>query len=103
MGVHKLKNDLKSDKQFLQKLKESNIDESDIILSCPLDLSPDGTYIRGYLFVTSSQTGTVTSVLPPSYINCFKGIDTKDMETPDVSDMEIKLYDSITWLNWFFN
>ena len=89
-----MKNDLKNDKLFLEKLSTLGIDSDAIILSSPIDLSEDGTYISGYLFVTTDKVGVCTGKLPDNYINCFKGIDTKDLEVIDPTDLEIMLYEN---------
>ncbi len=89
-----MKNDLKNDKLFLEKLSTLGIDSDAIILSSPIDLSEDGTYISGYIFVTSDKVGVCTGKLPDNYINCFKGIDTKDLEVIDPTDLEIRFYEN---------
>ena len=89
-----MKNDLKNDKLFLEKLSTLGIDSDAIILSSPIDLSEDGTYISGCLFVTTDKVGVCTGKLPDNYINCFKGIDTKDLEVIDPTDLEIRLYEN---------
>ena len=89
-----MKNDLKNDKLFLEKLSTLDIDSDAIILSSPIDLSEDGTYISGYLFVTTDKVGVCTGKLPDNYINCFKGIDTKDLEVINPTDLEIMLYEN---------
>jgi ATP-binding cassette subfamily B protein len=89
-----MKNDLKNDKLFLEKLSKHGITSDAIILSSPIDLSEDGTYISGYLFVTTDKVGVCTGKLPDNYINCFKGIDTKDLEVLDPTDLEIMLYEN---------
>ncbi|MBP5554850.1 MAG: ABC transporter ATP-binding protein [Lachnospiraceae bacterium] len=89
-----MKNDLKNDKLFLEKLSTLGIASDALILSSPIDLSEDGTYISGYIFVTSDKVGVCTGKLPDNYINCFKGIDTKDLEVIDPTDLEIILYEN---------
>jgi ATP-binding cassette subfamily B protein len=89
-----MKNDLKNDKLFLENLSKHGITSDAIILSSPIDLSEDGTYISGYLFVTTDKVGVCTGKLPDNYINCFKGIDTKDLEVLDPTDLEIMLYEN---------
>ena len=89
-----MKNDLKNDKLFLEKLSTLGIDSDAIILSSPIDLSFDGEYISGYIFVTGDRLGVCTGKLPENYINCFKGIDTKDLEVLDPTDLQAVLYDN---------
>lgn len=89
-----MKNELKNDKLFLEKISESGITSDAIILSSPIDLSDDGEYISGYLFVTSDKVGVCTGKLPDNYINLFKGIDTKDLEVIDPTDLTVTLYDN---------
>ena len=89
-----MKNELKNDKLFLEKISELGITSDAIILSSPVDLSDDGEYISGYIFVTSDKVGVCTGSLPENYINCFKGIDTKDLEVLDPTDLEVRLYDN---------
>ncbi|MBO4908872.1 MAG: ABC transporter ATP-binding protein [Lachnospiraceae bacterium] len=89
-----MKNELKNDKLFLEKISESGITSDAIILSSPIDLSDDGEYISGYLFVTSDKVGVCTGKLPDNYINIFKGIDTKDLEVLDPTDLTVTLYDN---------
>ncbi len=89
-----MKNELKNDKLFLEKISELGIASDAIILSSPVDLSDAGEYISGYIFVTSDKVGVCTGSLPENYINCFKGIDTKDLEVLDPTDLEVRLYDN---------
>ena len=89
-----MKNELKNDKLFLEKISELGIASDAIILSSPVDLSDDGEYISGYIFVTSDKVGVCTGSLPENYINCFKGIDTKDLEVLDPTDLDVRLYDN---------
>ena len=86
-------NELKKDKIFMEGIRKLGIDEDDIILSSPVDLSFDAGYICGYVFVTASIVGVCTGSIPEGYVNCFKGIDTSDLEVLDPTDVETELYD----------
>jgi ATP-binding cassette subfamily B protein len=77
-GGSVLKNDHGFTKKDIEKLSELGITESDILLKSRVDLSFDGEYAEGFLFVTKDKLGVCTGKLPDSYVNIFKGVDLKD-------------------------
>ena len=89
-----MRNDLKKDNLYLSKLSEFGIVAEDIVLSCPIDLSEDGEYISGYIFVNADKVGVCTGKLPEGYVSTFKGIDTTDLEVLDPTDLTVTLYDN---------
>lgn len=76
-------------KRVLGQLKTYNIEEADILLHSPIDLSFDGDYIRGYAFVTKDKLGICTMSLPADNVKYFKGVKRDD----DLSDEEFRDYD----------
>lgn len=66
--------------RVLQQLKPHNIDSSAILDVCPIDLSDNGEYISGYLFLTADVLGIVTSEPIGDRVRYFRGTKTKDME-----------------------
>ncbi len=77
-----------------KQLKTHGIEKSDILLLCPIDLSFEGDYINGYLFVTDTQLGVCTMSLPDSYVNHFKGVKTEDEALMELTgEYEFSFYD----------
>lgn len=79
---------------FSDSLKDYKIEKRDILFSSPIDLSFDGRYIRGHIFITDRQVGVCTRELPRDQVLFFRGVDKGD----DLIDMEtgeykVKLYD----------
>ncbi len=90
-----MKNDKILNKTEIEKLSELGIEESDIMLKSSIDLSFDGEYIEGFVFVTKDRLGVCTKELSDSYVNIFSGVKLKDKETLPVSDSlisDIALY-----------
>ncbi len=85
-----MKNDRSFTKRDIEKLSELGIAESDILLKSRVDLSFDGEYAEGFLFVTNDRLGVCTGKLPDSYVNIFKGVDLKDK----VPESEVQLTDT---------
>ncbi len=53
--------------------KINNVSEEEILLASPIDLSDDGRYISGYVFVLKDKVGVSTRELPKEYVYYFKG------------------------------
>ena len=85
-----MKNDRSFTKRDIEKLSELGIAESDILLKSRVDLSFDGEYAEGFLFVTNDRLGVCTGKHPDSYVNIFKGVDLKDK----VPESEVQLTDT---------
>lgn len=66
--------------RVLQLLKPEGIGKDDILDVCPVDLSDNCEYISGYLFLTESILGVVTSEPIGKRVRYFRGTKTKDME-----------------------
>ena len=66
--------------RVLQLLKPEGIGADDILDVCPMDLSEDCEYIRGYLFLTADRLGIVTSEPIGKRVRYFRGTRTKDMD-----------------------
>lgn len=64
--------------KVLNGLIKHNINENDIILTSPVDLSFDGYYIKGYLTVTEKKLAVCTMTLPTAHIHYFRGADRGD-------------------------
>lgn len=70
--------------QVIRQLISDGIKESDILDVCPVDLSFEGEYISGYLFMTAGCkamgcTGVVVSGPEENQVRYFRGTKTKDM------------------------
>ena len=88
--------DNKLTKNILNKIKEYKIHESDILSVCPIDLSFEGEYILGYIFLTKDYLGVCESDIPSGYTHFFRGtkVHKKD-EDEDLAEYEVKLFDFI--------
>ena len=86
--------DNKLTKNILNKIKEYKIHESDILSVCPIDLSFEGEYILGYIFLTKDYLGVCESDIPSGYTHFFRGtkVHKKD-EDEDLAEYEVKLFD----------
>lgn len=73
-----MKQDSKISKKALDSLRGYNIEEKDILLFSPIDLSYEGKYIMGYIFLTKDYLGKCEMKLPEDYINIFNGIKISD-------------------------
>ena len=78
----------------LEQLKNYSISEKDILSVCPIDLSFEGEYILGYVFMTQKLLGICTKNVPDDYIHYFRGTKTQtsDLELED-KEYDIVLYD----------
>ncbi|SNU07950.1 ATP-binding cassette, subfamily B [Lachnospiraceae bacterium] len=83
----------KMTKDALEQMKAYDIKEKDILLLSPIDLSFEGEYIKGYIFLTSNRVGVCTMALPDNYIYCFKGIKTGEDLQIESQDYTVTLYD----------
>ncbi len=81
-------------KNILKTLSEYKINEKDILSVCPADLSFDGEYILGYVFLTDKYIGVCKSDIPTGYVHFFRGTKVhKKIEAEDLADYEVKLFD----------
>ncbi|MBO4638027.1 MAG: ABC transporter ATP-binding protein [Clostridiales bacterium] len=71
-------NEIKLTSKVLGKLNEYHIENKDILLSSPIDLSFEGNYIKGYIVVTKDRLGVCTMALPDRTVNYFRGADRGD-------------------------
>lgn len=65
--------------QVIRQLISDGIKQTDIVDVCPVDLSFEGEYISGYLFMTADCLGVVVSGPIGNQIRYFRGTRTKDM------------------------
>lgn len=65
--------------RVLVMLRDYGIEKKDILDVCPVDLSFDSEYISGYLFLTVSVLGVVTSEPIGNRTRYFRGTKTQDM------------------------
>lgn len=63
----------------IYKLKQMGINKADIVDVCPVDLSFKSEYISGYLFLTATTLGIVTSEPLENTVRYFRGTKTEDM------------------------
>lgn len=76
----------------VDRIKEYGIKQSDILDVCPTDLSFDGEYISGYLFLTTDVLGVVSSEPLEHTIRYFRGTKQEDiLYGEDTRDYEIQL------------
>jgi ATP-binding cassette subfamily B protein len=64
--------------KVLTTLKNYQIDERDILLHSPIDLSFDGEYIKGYVVVTKQKIAVCTMALPKGTIHFFRNAQAGD-------------------------
>ncbi|MCR4793130.1 MAG: ABC transporter ATP-binding protein/permease [Lachnospiraceae bacterium] len=89
-----MKTDRKLKKQDIEKLSEFGIAESDILMMSPVDLSFDGEYIAGFLFVTKEKAGVCIKTLPDSHVNIFGGVKvTEELPEEEPVIKDVKIYD----------
>lgn len=65
--------------QVIRQLISDGIKQTDIVDVCPVDLSFEGEYISGYLFMTADCLGVVVSGPIGNQVRYFRGTRTKDM------------------------
>ena len=70
--------DLMLTAKVLTILKNYQIEEKDILLHSPIDLSFEGEYIKGYIAVTSEKIAVCTMTLPSSSVHLFRNAKTGD-------------------------
>ena len=81
-------------KSVLTQLKVHNVNEKDILIFSPIDLSFDGEYIKGYIFLTNDRVGVCTIAPPDNYVYCFKGVKVgEDLPIEEKGDYTIEFYD----------
>ena len=79
--------------QVLKQLKNDGISEGEILHVCPFDLSFDGEYISGYLFLTAAWLGVAASPPMENQVRYFRGTKEKDMiYREDTLDYVYRLY-----------
>ncbi|MBO4864233.1 MAG: ABC transporter ATP-binding protein [Eubacterium sp.] len=84
----------KLSKKAAMQLKNYNIEETDILSVCPVDLSLGSDYLSGYIFLTDRYVGLATIETPAEYIHCFRGIKNQPPVTDEeLGDYEVKLYE----------
>ena len=89
-----MKQENKMTGRLLSQLKAYDIEEKDILLHSPIDLSFDGKYIRGYAFITHDRLGICTMDLPETGIKYFRNAGKDDdLTDEEFRDYDIKLYD----------
>ncbi len=90
------KQELKITSKALSSIKAFDIDEKDIKLFSPIDLSFEGNYIKGYIFLTEDKLGVCTMELPADYVVFFNGIKADKKEAfrdEEPGEYETVLYD----------
>ena len=80
--------------KVLTTLKDHDIDEKDILLVSPADLSFDGNYIKGYVIVTREKTAVLTMELPSSAVQIFNGADKGELTSDEPGEYDVALYDN---------
>ncbi len=81
-------------KNIIKQISEYGINEKDILSVCPADLSFEGEYILGYVFLTDKYIGVCKSDIPTGYTHFFRGTKVhKKVEEEDLAEYEITLYD----------
>ena len=89
-----MKNDRNFTKAEIDKLSELGITEADILLKSRADLTFDGEYASGFVFVTKDKVGTCTGKIPDSYVNIFSGAENDDDRSEtEVTLTDVSLYD----------
>lgn len=87
-------NDVKLTGKALGRLKDHQINNDDILLSSPIDLSFDGKYIKGYIAVTKDKLGVCTMELPEGTVHCFRNADRgDDLIDEEPGDYEVAVYE----------
>ncbi|MBP1585792.1 MAG: ABC transporter ATP-binding protein [Lachnospiraceae bacterium] len=85
-----MKNDHNFTKTEIEKLSELGVNEGDILLKSRVDLTFDGEYAEGFIFVTKDKVGVCTGKLPDSNVKIFGGIELKD----DLTEAEAQITES---------
>ena len=87
-------NEIKLTSKAISKFKEYNIENQNILLSSPIDLSLDGNYIKGYIVATKDKLGVCTMTLPTNAINYFRSADRgDDLIDSEPGDYAVTVYD----------
>lgn len=77
----------------MKLLKPKGIRQEDILDVCPMDLSDQGEYISGYLFLTENYLGVITSEPVDNKIRFFRGTKPQDViYGEDILEYAYKLY-----------
>ena len=69
-----MKEETKLTKRALESLKAYHIEEKDILLSSPIDLSFEGRYINGYIVLTKDRIFVCTMELPEKSVTVFRSV-----------------------------
>ena len=81
-------------KNIIKQISEYRINEKDILSVCPTDLSFEGEYILGYVFLTDKYIGVCKSDIPTGYTHFFRGTKVhKKVEEEDLAEYEVTLFD----------
>ena len=81
-------------KNIIKQISEYGISEKDILSVCPADLSFEGEYILGYVFLTDKYIGVCKSDIPTGYTHFFRGTKVhKKVEEEDLAEYEVTLFD----------
>ena len=78
----------------VSSLKLKGIEEKDIVLSSPVDLSFDGKYIKGYIAVTKDKLGVCTMELPENTVKHFRAsVNADDLIDDEPGEYEVSIFD----------
>ena len=79
---------------IISKIKNYRISEKDVLSVCPADISANGEYILGYVFLTKEYLGVCESKVPSNYTHYFRGTKVHtDKEDDEFAEYEVKLFD----------
>ncbi|MBO4408427.1 MAG: ABC transporter ATP-binding protein [Clostridiales bacterium] len=77
----------------VSSLRESGIEEKDIVLSSPVDLSFDGKYIKGYIAASKDKLAVCTMGLPDNTVKHFRAsVKTDDLQDDEPGEYEVAVY-----------
>lgn len=92
-----MKDETKLTKRALESLKAYHIEEKDILLSSPVDLSFEGYYINGFVVLTKDRLFVCTVELPEDKVTVFKSVKDAtigyELPTEAVLEYEVTEYD----------
>ena len=69
-----MKTETKLSKNALESLKAYHIEEKDVLLNSPIDLSFEGRYINGYIVLTKDRVFVCTMELPEKSVTVFRSV-----------------------------
>ena len=81
-------------RKVLDKLREYEISEKDVLIHSPVDLSLDGNYIKGFIAVTEDKVVVLEADLPGDTVHLFRNAENPEM-TPeeDLCEYDIRIFD----------